>query len=231
MKKQKIPLGFIYYLQNPTTGEIFYVGATTVSLANRLRTHYQHLKEMQNGKRKNNKRYQYLLDLKPLKATINLLEIVTDGDLEQRETFYIKKFREINPNLTNMTNGGPGKCTSLYYTKEEKIKFGHKISQKLKGKKKPKGFAENLSKRRKGLNNPAAKEISIGWIVADNKYLFKYGFEINNFISSKYAYGNVFSYFKKKRKGKPYGFTWVLFNNCDSKIQDIVQSSYENKKY
>lgn len=93
-----------------------------------------------------NKRYNYLLNLKPTKATIHLLEIVTNGNLESRETFYIKKFREINPNLTNMTNGGPGKCTSLYYTEEEKRKFGHRISQKLKGKKKPKGFAENLLK-------------------------------------------------------------------------------------
>lgn len=127
--ENKIPLGFVYYLQNPITSEIFYVGATEVSLKNRLRGHYQHLSESLNGKRKMNKRMQYLLDLKPLKATIHLLEIITEGNLEEREIFYIKHFRDINPNLTNMTNGGPGKCTSLYYTEEEKIKFGHKISK------------------------------------------------------------------------------------------------------
>ena len=70
-----------------------------------------------------NKRYEYLLNLKEIKATIHLLEIVTEGNLEEREMFYIEHFRNINPNLTNMTNGGPGKCTSLYYTEEEKIKF------------------------------------------------------------------------------------------------------------
>jgi len=228
--EKKIPLGFVYYLQNPKTSEIFYVGATEISLKNRLRTHYQHFSEALNGKRKMNKRYEYLLNLKEIKATIHLLEIVTDGDLEEREIFYISHFRNINPNLTNMTNGGPGKCTSLYYTEEEKMKFGHKISKSLKGRKKPEGFGENLSKQRKGLDNPATKEISIGWIVADKKYLFKHGFEINEFISNKNAYGNVFNYFKNKRKGKPYGYQWELFSNLNIKIQDIVHSSYETKK-
>ena len=176
-----------------------------------------------------NKRYEYLLNLKEIKATIHLLEIVIEGSLEEREMFYIKHFREINSNLTNMTEGGPGKCTSLYYTKEEKIKFGHKISKALKGLKKPEGFAENLSKQRKGLGNPATKEISIGWIVADKKYLFKYGFEINDFLGNKNAYGNIFSYFKNKRKGTPYNYKWEMFSDLDIEIQDIVQSSYNKK--
>ena len=225
----KIPLGFVYYLQNPTTGEIFYVGATETSLKNRLRGHYQHLSESLRGKRKMNRRMEYLNNLKPVKATIHLLEVVTEGNLEEREIFYVRKFREINPKLTNMTDGGPGKCTSLYYTLEEKIKFGHKISQKLKGRKKPEGFAENLSNQRRGLGNPAAKEIPTGWIVADQKYLFKYGFEINEFVNNKYAYGNIYRYFKNNRKGKPYGHKWELFSNLSKEIQDIVHSTYENK--
>ena len=227
---ENIPLGFIYYLQNPTTGEIFYVGATQISLKNRLRTHYQHLLEMKKGQRKSNKRYEYLLNLQPVKATIHLLEIVTDGNLFEREKFYIKKFKEINPNLTNMTNGGQGQYTTEYYSEEQKIEYGQKISLALKGRKKPKGFSEHLSSIRKGLNNPAAKEIPIGWIVADEKYLFKYGFEINEFISNKHAYGNIFNYFKFKRTGTPYGHKWELFSKLSKEIQDIVQSSYENKE-
>lgn len=227
--EKNIPLGFVYYLQNPITGEIFYVGATEASLKNRLNTHYQHLNECLKGKRKMNKRYKYLLDLKPHKATIHLLEIVTEGNLFERESFYINIFRKINPNIINMTDGGPGKYTSKYYNKKEKEILGQKISKKLKGKKKPKGFAENLSKNRQGLDNPNAKEISIGWVVADNKYLFKYGFEINNFIGNKYAYGNIFKHFKHKRKGNPYGYKWILFSELDKEIQDIVQSIYENK--
>lgn len=227
---ENIPLGFVYYLQNPNTGEIFYVGATQISLKNRLRTHYQHLLEMKKGQRKSNNRYEYLLNLQPVKATIHLLEVVTDGDLFERERFYISKFREINPNLTNMTNGGQGQYTTEYYSEEQKIEYGQKISSALKGKKKPEGFSEHLSKIRKGLGNPAAKEIPIGWIVANENILFKYGFEINEYISNKYAYGNIFNYFKNKRTGKPYGHKWELFSKLSKEIQDIVQFSYENKE-
>ena len=229
--ENKIPLGFIYYLQNPSTGEIFYIGATQVSLKNRLKTHYQHLREVMKGLRKMNKRCRYLLRLQPLKAIIGLLEVVTSGDLEERERFYIKKFRAINPNLTNMTEGGAGKCTSLFYTEEEKREFGHKISQALTGRKKPEGFAENMSVKRKGLGNPASSVISVGWIVADDKYLFKHGFEVNNFIGNKNAYGNVFKKFKNKSKGTPYNRNWKLFSDLPKETQDMVQSLYESREY
>jgi hypothetical protein len=91
--ENKIPLGFVYYLQNPITSEIFYVGTTEISLKNRLRSHYQHLSEALNGKRKMNKRYEYLLNLKPLKATIHLLEIITEGNLEEREIFLLPRLK------------------------------------------------------------------------------------------------------------------------------------------
>lgn len=227
---ENIPLGFVYYLQNPTTGEIFYVGATEISLKNRLRGHYQHLSEAMKGLRKMGNRYLYLIDLHPVKATIHLLEVVTSGNLFEREKFYVDKFRHINPNLTNMTDGGRGECTSKYYTEEQRTVLGQKISDALKGKKKPEGFAQHLSDIRKGLNNPATKEISIGWIVADKTYLFKYGFELNDFVGKKHTYGNIYKHFKLNRIGKPYGYQWELFSNLDKEIQDIVQSSYENKK-
>ena len=223
--------GFIYYLQNPITGEIFYVGSTECSLKNRLRTHYQHLREYERGLRKHNRRYEYLLNLRPNKATIHLLELVTKkGTLDEREIFHIKHFRKVNPNLTNMTDGGRGQNTSKYYTEEQLELYSKKISIANKGKKKPLGFAENLSATRKGLDNPAAKELD-NWIVyGDNKKalgLFKYGFEINTFLNNKNAYGNVCAYLK--RKGNLcYNYKWKYFSECNKRIQDIVQSSYEN---
>lgn len=228
---ENIPLGFVYYLQNPITGEIFYVGVTQSSLKNRLKTHYQHLSEALKGKRNMNNRYYYLLELHPVKATIHLLEIITDGNIYEREIFYIKKFRSINPKLTNMTDGGRGKSTSKYYTDEERKILGQKIKSKLSGLKKPDGFSKHLSNIRKGIQNPAAKEISIGWIVADEKYLFKYGFEVNSFIGKKDAYGSVHKHFKKGSKGSPYKHKWELFSNLNKETQDIVQSLYESKEY
>lgn len=224
--------GFIYYLQNPITAEIFYVGATQVSLKNRLRTHYQHLREFERGLRGPNKRYKYLVDLRPIKATISLLEFVTDiNKLEEREIFYIKHFRKINPNLTNMTDGGTGKCTSKYYTEKQLEEYSKKISKALKGIKKPNGFSENLSFKRKGLGNPAAKEMN-KWIVCFQEdkaiKLFKYGFEINSFINNnRYAHGNVVGLLKRNGL-KSYNYSWKYFCDCDKKSQDIVQSTYES---
>lgn len=225
----KVELGFIYYLQNPLTGEIFYIGCTQTSLTNRLRTHYQHLREFERGLRKSNKRYEYLINLRPIKASIHLLEIVTDGNIEEREIFYIKKFRGISPNLTNMTDGGRGKHTSKYYTEQQLEEYSRKISFSNKGRSKPKGFAENLSETRKGLGNPMAKELK-DWIISfkDNipEKLFKYGFEISSFLG-KYAYGNIYRAMKNKTYN-PYKRTWKYYSECDKFIQDIVQEDYES---
>lgn len=225
-----VELGFIYYLQNPLTGEIFYVGSTTTSLVSRLRTHYQHLREYERGLRYENKRYVYLKNLRPVKATIHLIEIVTNADLDEREIFHIKNFRRSYPNLTNMTDGGRGKHTSKYYTEEQKKIYGEKISKSLKGRPKPDGFAEHLSNTRKGLGNPATKELK-KWIVAlDNLRkplkLFKYGFEVNIWTNRPFAYGNVYKKVGSNRLS--YGNYWEYYDNLPKELQDIVRSDYES---
>lgn len=224
-------LGFVYYLQNPVSGEIFYVGSTQCSLNNRLRTHYQHLKEFEKGIRGDNKRYRYLQELRPNKATIHLLEIVTDiTKLDEREIFFIKQFRQINSNLTNMTDGGKGKCTSKYYTEKEMEIYSKKISNANKGRKKPEGFAQNLSDTRKGLNNPASKPIKNNGIIGTddrvNFVWFKYGFEINEYFISKHAYGNIYKFVNTGYR--PYGYEFKYFNEATKRVQDIVQQQYEN---
>lgn len=223
-------LGFIYYLQNPITKEIFYIGCTRASLPNRLRTHYQHLREFKRGLRKSNRRYEYLKSIEPHKATIHLLEIVTGTlrDLEKKEIEYISFFRSQNPNLTNMTDGGIGKNTSKYYTEEEMEEFSKKLSKSLKFKKKPEGFSENLSNIRKGLGNPAAKELK-DWIIAEKEgayHLFKYGFQVNDFMSNKNAYGNVYKFLDSSKR--PYGYSWKTFSKLSKEIQDIVQTNGES---
>ena len=223
-----VPLGYIYYLQNPITKEIFYIGATEKPLKERLKNHYKHLKEAIEGKRKMNKRFEYLINLGDNKATIHLLQTVTNDCLNKAEKYHIKHFKTIYPNLTNMTIGGESGNTSSEYTEEELIVYKRKISESLKGVKKPAGFAENLSIQRKGKNNPALKEMSIGWIVCDNN-LFKHTFEIDNFIGKKSASSNVIRNIKKGNKGTPYGLQWELFSLICKERQDIVQKSYENK--
>lgn len=222
-----VPLGFIYCLKHPDTGEIFYVGATQISLKNRIRTHYQHLREYQRGLRTGNKRYRYLESLLPKKAEISLLKLVQNEDIDEQEIFFIKSMRKIYPNLTNMTDGGRGKCTSKYYTEAEMEKYSAKISRSNKGRKKPEGFATKLSENRKGKNNPMCGHIINGGLVCFTDCgpkLFRHNFEINLFCNSKHAGSNVRKYF---RTGLPYGFSWKYYNDCDTETQDIVQSAYE----
>lgn len=222
-----IPLGFIYGLQNPNNGEIFYVGATEISLKNRLRTHYQHLNECNRGVRKDNLRYKYLRHLLPKKCKIILLEVVTEGNLFEREKFYISKFRELNPKLVNMTDGGPGGNTSKYFSQDRLKEIAQKVSNANKGKKKPEGFSEHLSKIRKGKNNPASKPIKFCGLVAMKllkdgytaHYYFKYGFEVNEFCNSKNAYGNILKSFNMDNYKNPYGYNWQFFEKIPEYIR------------
>lgn len=110
------------------------------------------------------------------------------------EKYYINYYRKINPNLLNETNGGIGGYTAINKSDNEKSIIGRKISNAIKGRKKPKGFAEHLSAIRKGKNNPMTQrlEIKIGAYKENNLIKsFEYGFEINEFIGSKSAYSNV----------------------------------------
>lgn len=230
-----VELGFIYGLKNPITGEMFYIGSTQSALKHRLKRHYQDLKEVKTEKRKLNKRYSYLIKLLPLKAEIFLLEIVQNGDLDDREIFYIKHFKNINPNLTNMTTGGRGGYTCQFYTEKEMEEYSKKISNSNKGKPKPKGFAENMSLNRRGLNNPAIRPLAIGKIVCFKDGLpikmFIYGFEISQFVNSKHGASSVMGMIRlKKYHWKPYGYEFKKFDDCTKEVQDIVQSDYENSQ-
>lgn len=220
-------LGFIYALQNPHNGEIFYIGSTEQSLKMRLKSHYAHLSEYKSGKRKSNKRYEYLINLLPAKAAIILLKIVQNDDLDEWEKKFIKEMRQFYPNLTNMTDGGRGNHTSKYFTERQLEEYSSKISKSLKGKPKPIGFSENLSKKRKGLNNPGCRPIPNGGIVClhpDKPKLFMHWFQVNEFCNSKHAGSNV----RKYRSKTPYGYNWMYFNDCSEGIQDIVRSDYES---
>lgn len=225
-------LGFIYYLQNPITLEIFYVGCTETSLKERLRTHYRHLSESERGLRKTNKRFEYLKKIHPYKPTIVLLEIVTSGSLDEREMHYIKEFRKINPELVNMTDGGRGNNTFKYQNDFQKLVISGKISHAGKGKSKPVGFAENLSKSRTGIGNTRAGISKYGWLACYNHdipiRMFKYGFEVNHFISSRSAFGNVCRLFRTGSIDTPYGYKWVKFSDCSKEDQLFLETKYNN---
>lgn len=223
--KQK---GIIYCLVNPITEEIFYVGATKTGLLERLKKHYWDLTSYQNDKRQFNKRFEYLENLLPDTASIGLIEEVELNELSEKEKYWISYYKNLNPNLTNTTIGGKGGDTYSLQSDDRQKEISQKISEANKGKSKPDGFAENLSKARQGINNPAAKEISIGWIVCDKQYLFKYGFEINSFMGSNNSFGNIFKALRKNGKATSNSRNFELYSNLTKEMQDIVHNNYES---
>jgi hypothetical protein len=186
----------VYGLVDPITNEVFYVGCTSTSLEDRLRHHYDNLREAMNtDRRKVNKRLKYLSELLPNIASCILLETVIEDKWEDTEKLYIKKYRELNVNLTNVAIGGKGGDTYTYLSDEDKLKRSMLSSKALKGRKKPKGFAENLSKARIGVSNPAARKSKYGNIVKINNdntidKIYNHGFEIDADFGKHY-FGNL----------------------------------------
>lgn len=203
----------IYGLINPTNNEIIYVGQTKAKIDRHLKEHYWKLNEVKRGKRNWTKLFKFLDDFLPNKVSVMLIKEVDiskpfeNADFYERH--YINYYRSINPNLLNDANGGIGGNQVINKTPEEKKAIGLKLSNKLKGKKKPKGFGERLSIMRMGKNNPSACPLNPK--IAAYKGLelikvFEYGFEINEFIG-KNAYSNVKKALNKHHYS-PYGYTW-----------------------
>ena len=195
----------IYGLVSPIDGQIVYVGVTSHSIEHRVKQHYWHLNEVNYGRRNNNKRFEYLKSILPLKVTGVLLKQIDDTksmlsvdfwrliieEIISLEKYYINEYFKLNPNLLNETDGGKGGNTHKYKTNTDIKTIGEKISKALKGKPKPKSFADNLSVKRKGLGNPRAKKLkepiyAINYISRKKlRKVFYYGFEIDNFLNKE----------------------------------------------
>lgn len=224
---------FIYGLTDPFTNEVVYVGSTTHKLEFRLKQHYWQLNEAKRGGRCMNRRFKYLDSLLPNKVNIILLAEDEEkiGPHVNLETLYIMKYRKINPNLLNETNGNKGGNTLLYSDDKRKQEAYMKVSKGNKGKPKPEGFGEKLSKARKGLGNPACKRFT-DLVLALNKDLsiekyFYYSFEIDEYCNCKGAWSNIKKNALNKlcKDNSPsifYDKIWITEKNYDS-YKDIVR--------
>lgn len=205
----------IYAIVHPSTKEVLYVGQTRTTIEKRLDSHYAKLNEAKQGKRTMTKLFKFLDSYLPLRVQIKLIRTVdTDKPFANPdfiEKYYINYYRKINPNLLNEADGGIGGYSWSNKDDDEKSEIGRKISVRLKGRKKPKGFAEHLSNIRKGKNNPMAKKL-VNKIACYKNYklirTFEYGFEINEFINNKSAYSNVHKVLTGKLHYNPYGYRW-----------------------
>lgn len=202
--------GYIYGLKDPITKIIVYIGATKEYPTKRFVEHYRQLEEVLKGKRNNTKKFEYMKKLLPLKLILTIIEEVDIINLYNKEEYYINEYRKLNPELLNETVGGIGGNTHIYKDNKNIQNIGIKISNALKGKKKPKGFAENLSNNRKGCLNPGSKRFNSPVFCTDsaNNVIaeFNYSFEIDKWLN-KQAWSNISRAINNPNR-KCYGYYW-----------------------
>lgn len=116
---------FIYYLADPITKKIVYIGKTK-NPTKRLKDHCR--KDTRNRCKLDNWKNQ-IID-QGLKPEMKILEEVTENDVNDREKFYINFYLSNGNNLLNMTGGGDG----LQNPSEDVRK---KIGDKSRGRKMP----------------------------------------------------------------------------------------------
>lgn len=205
----------IYGIVNPINKQIVYIGQTKdLNLEHYLKSKYWKLNEVKKGGRNWSKLFHFLDEL-PIKAEIKLLTIADTTKPFQHpnglELIYIKKYRLINPNLLNETDGGKGGYTAKYKSDDDKKEIGIKISNKLKGRKKPDGFGEHLSFIRKGKNNPMSKKLihNVACYKGFNLIkTFEYAYEIDEFVGNKGAWSNIKKVINRDLNYNLYGYNW-----------------------
>lgn len=147
----------IYSATNLINGNV-YIGQTN-NLERRIREHRAHA--IKDGGPFHEAVCEYGLQ----NFQFDILEWCRSEDADSRERFYIAHFRELygDDRVYNYCDGGLGGQThdvsgvnnpsyGRVYTDEERSK----LSEKLKGRKKPDGFAEKISKAMKG--RPKSRE-------------------------------------------------------------------------
>ena len=92
---------YIYGLCDPETKEIRYVGATR-NLEKRLQGHLRRKSDTRK------ERWIAALRVNGLIPKIKKLEIVTEDNWQERERYWIAKYRKENNNLLNIADGGIG---------------------------------------------------------------------------------------------------------------------------
>lgn len=92
----------IYVLSDPRNEDIRYVGKTKQAIEKRLK---QHLRD-----RNNNRRTNWIKSLRKVgvSPTILLIENTDEQNWEIRERYWIKYYRSLGYDLTNLTDGGEG---------------------------------------------------------------------------------------------------------------------------
>lgn len=154
------PVAYIYYLQDPEMKDKnCYVGQTTNTLNERLRSHIKDVKR-EKKEQKNNYRRNWILSLlnknvKPEILVIEELYNVKQNEIDEAEIWHIKRFKDLGIKLINSTSGGktainlPEVLTSISNTLKRKYASGEIICHQ-KGKPHTEESKKKMSLAKKG---------------------------------------------------------------------------------
>jgi group I intron endonuclease len=121
---------YIYTLKCPIDNTIRYVGQS-LNPEKRLKRHIRETKNKKGRKTKKESWIQKLINLKlEENITLTILEECDECDVDDREIYYIQKYRELNCSLVNMADGGK----SLRLRGENHPNYGKTFSDDLKKK-------------------------------------------------------------------------------------------------
>lgn len=139
----------IYTLSDPISGEIKYVGQTSKTLSERMKTHLSDAKY-----KKVNKRIVWIKSLlkKDLEPIIDIVDEVCEEDWRFWEMYWIEQFKVWGFNLKNGTIGGDG-IRGYVYTEKDK--------EKMKGRILSKETREKMSMSKKGKPSPWSVKIGL----------------------------------------------------------------------
>lgn len=113
---------FIYALVDPRSFEIRYIGKT-VSPPRRLLSHIYNAKYQ----RFHNERWVYSLVTQDMKPVMEILEVVTTDEADEKECWWIAYAKQLGIQLTNSTSGGEG---TRNFTPELRSRIGKTLRQK-----------------------------------------------------------------------------------------------------
>lgn len=198
----------IYCLIDPD-GEIRYIGQTRQSLSKRLWAHLNKNKDSDTHKR----RWLNKLERDGLKPSIKLIEECSSlEELNEREIFYIKKYRDDGYDLTNTSEGGTGGNHWENKTKEEQDIIREKLSKSLKGKNKGKKRTEeekeNIRKKLTGRKNPEHSKRMKGRPSKRRKKIFKLDDE-----------GNVIKIYESQSEARKHHSLYYIFLSIENKTK------------
>ncbi len=138
----------IYYLLDPETNQVRYIGKTISTLRDRLYSH------ISNTKIKTHKS-DWIKSLKNrgLRPLIELIDEVSDDKWADEERFYISYLRFVGCDLVNMSEGGEPDNTGKRFSEETRMK----MSKSQIGKKHLQASRDSMSKSKMGEGSYSAK--------------------------------------------------------------------------